>query len=114
MGSGAGGGPHAITVPGFSSRSQTQVFTQFPQRDGADMHDNDIHQPGFSNSEPVEDAPQDVHPDVEPLEEPEPGFSNSKAVKAADAPVEEAQPTDEEPAPAKKTTAKKAAAKKKG
>lgn len=82
------------------------------------MHDEDLHKPGFSNSEPVEDAPQDIHPDVDPPEEPEPGFSNSKAVKAADveaAPeaADEAQSTDSEPAPAKKA-AKKSAAKKKG
>lgn len=70
------------------------------------------HEPkaGFSNSEPVEDAPKDVHPDVDPPEEPEPGFSNSKAVKGDSAPSEApAQPAVEQAkdsAPAKKSATK--------
>jgi hypothetical protein len=90
------------------------------------MHDDDLHKAGFSNSEPAEDAPKDVHPDVETPEEPEPGFSNSKAVKGDSAPseapaqpaVEQAksadeQAADEQPAKstAKKSTAKKSAKK---
>lgn len=118
MPSGAGGVPHAITVPGFSSRSQTSVFTQFPQRDGADMSDMQP-EAGFSNSEPVEDAPQDNHPEVSPPEEPDPGFSNSKAVRndeADEAPATEPADADEaaDEKPAKKAAAKKSTAKKKG
>jgi hypothetical protein len=86
------------------------------------MHDDDLHKAGFSNSEPAEDAPKDVHPDVDPPEELEPGFSNSKAVRGDSAPseapaqpaVEQAKSADDQSAdePAKKTTTKKAAAKK--
>lgn len=75
---------------------------------------------GFSNSEPVEDAPQDVHPDVDPPEEPAPGFSNAKAVTNDDAAPEDTAPDasgDDNATPATqpaKKTAKKSAAKKKG
>ena len=112
MTSGAGGVPHAVTVPGFSSRSQVSAFHQFPQRDGAHMSDMQP-EAGFSNSEPVEDAPQDFHPDVEPPEEPEPGFSNSKAVRNdEDADEAPAQPAVETQKTTQKSATKKTAKKK--
>jgi hypothetical protein len=40
------------TSPGFSSRSITSGYTQFPQRDEAQMSELE---PGFSNSKAVED-----------------------------------------------------------
>lgn len=102
---------HKITVPGFSSRSQISTFSQFPQRDEAVMHDSELHAPGFSNSEPVEDAPQDVHPEIPEPEAVEPGFSNAKAVEG-DKPSPAETGSDGESAA--KSAAKKTSARKKG
>jgi hypothetical protein len=102
------------TMPGFSSRSSVHLIKQFPHRDEAAMSEHEP-EPGFSNSEPVEDAAQDVMPDVQTPEEPDPGFSNAKAVKNDDAPAADEDAADEskDEAPAK-PAAKKSAAKKKG
>lgn len=63
---------------------------------------------GFSNSEPVKEAPQDVIPDAEPPQAPEPGFTNAKSVGSSEAKVvSEAQVEDKSVKPAKKTAAKK-------
>lgn len=103
------------TMPGFSSRSSVHIVTQFPHRDEAAMSEHEP-EPGFSNSEPVEDAPQDVTPDVQtPPDEVEPGFSNAKAVKSDEAPAaESADDSDSEDEKPAKPAAKKSAAKKKG
>lgn len=105
------------TAPGFSSRSSGFTFQQFPQRDEAQMSDNDL-KAGWSNSEPAEHAPEDVHPEVESPREPEPGFTNSAAVTAVEGETVSASATSDaqdssEPA-RKKSAAKKAAPKKKG
>lgn len=103
--------------PGFSSRSSIHVVKQFPQRDEAAMSEHHP-EPGFSNSEAVEAAPQDVVPDVQVPDQPEPGFSNDLAIVAEDGPeVVEKPVEDEEPEPerpAKKAAAKKSTAKKRG
>lgn len=104
------------TVPGFSSRSTDHTFMQYPQRDEAQMSEQ--MGPGFSNSEPVDHAPNDNHPEVSEPDALEPGFSNGKAVKADDAEAEakviaEDDSTEDQPV-AKKASAKKSAAKKKG
>lgn len=39
---------------------------------------------GWSNSEPVKDAPADVYPDVQVQTAPEPGWTNGTAVAADD------------------------------
>lgn len=104
--------------PGFSSRSAVHVVKQFPQRDEAAMSEHHP-EPGFSNSDAVEDAPQDVAPDMQTLDQPDPGFSNGSAVVAEDGPevVEksaEDHQSDEPEKPAKKSAAKKSTTKKKG
>jgi hypothetical protein len=86
------------TSPGFSSRSTEQSTKQFPHRDEAQMSEQE-QEAGWSNSEPVKDAPQDVQVEVAPLEELEPGFSNGKAVKNDD------DPADDDSAPAEKAAA---------
>lgn len=104
------------TSPGFSSRSSQSITKQFPQRDEAGMSETE-KEAGWSNSEPVEDAPHDVAVEVAEPEELEPGFSNAKAVRNDEEPDEEPAPdSDDEPekAAVKKTAAKKAPAKKKG
>jgi hypothetical protein len=104
------------TSPGFSSRSLEHTFTQLPQRDEALMqHDTDL-ETGFSNSEPVDHAPDDVHPEVTASDEVEPGFSNGKAVSADDTAEAKviAESDVEDKAVANKAPAKKTAAKKKG
>lgn len=109
---------HLIAVPGFSSRSSIHVVKQFPHRDEAAMSDTEL-KAGWSNSDAVKDAPEDVTPDVEPPEEQKPGFSNSKAVKAdepaaepTEQPVADGSAEPEKKPVAKKTAAKKTAAKK--
>lgn len=118
------------TSPGFSSRSQATVTSQFPQRDGAAVTEiAGMETAGWSNSEPVDSAPSDVHPEVAPPPDHEPGFSNGEKVdeQPAPEPVEHAivtpEPAQEAPAPtadeptgepAKKTTARKSSARKKG
>lgn len=101
------------TSPGFSSRSTDHHTKQFPQRDEASMNEQD--KAGWSNSEPVENAPQDVTVEVEPEEVLEPGYSNGKAV-GGDAADVESKVVDEASAEDKsmKPAAKKTAAKKKG
>ena len=99
------------TIPGFSSRSTLQHVRQFPHRDESQMSEYQP-EPGFSNSEAVEDAPQDVHPDIPEPEVVEPGFSNSKAVGGdAESKVVEDSSTEDKSvakkAPAKKSTQKK-------
>lgn len=77
---------------------------------------------GFSNSDAVDDAPADVHPDVAEPFHPEPGFSNAMAVVAVEGQTVKAEAVstdaeadaDAEPRPAKKAAAKRSAAKKKG
>lgn len=102
----------STTVPGFSSRSTDSNFKQLPQRDEAAMSEMQP-EPGFSNSEAVDHAPDDVHPEVAEPEELVPGFSNGKAVVNDDAPAEEPAADDsEESAEPKKTAAKKTAKKK--
>jgi hypothetical protein len=118
-----------VTQPGFSSRSTTTTISQLQQRDGATVADiNGMEEAGWSNSEPVKHAPEDVYPEVAPAEEHVPGSSNGDEVEEAPVPepVEHAIVTDsatpdtsaddtaDEPAPAKKTTARKSTARKKG
>jgi hypothetical protein len=82
-------------------------------------------EPGFSNSDPADHAPEDVYPEVAAPPEHAPGFSNGEEVDETPAPdpvehaiVTEAATTDaapaDEPAPTKKTTARKSTAQKKG
>jgi hypothetical protein len=99
------------TNPSFSSRSTVQHTKQFPHRDEEAMSEHQP-EPGFSNSEPVEDAPKDVLPEIQEPDSTEPGFSNSKAVGGDEAEakvVESAQVEDKSVATkaAKKTAAKK-------
>jgi hypothetical protein len=116
------------TQPGFSSRSTTTTISQLQQRDGATVADiNGMEEAGWSNSEPVEHAPEDVYPEVTPIPEHVPGSSNGDEVKEAPVPepvehaiVPEPATPDvsadaaDEPTPAKKTTARKSTARKKG
>lgn len=66
-----------------------------------------MDEPGWSNSAPADNAPDDVHPDVDPPADVEPGFSNDKAVDSTGAKaveqVGEGNPGDvnDEQAPAK-------------
>lgn len=101
------------TMPGFSSRSSVHVVTQFPQRDERAMSEHEP-EPGFSNSDPAEDAPQDVAPDVQTPDDPEPGFSNGMAVQSDEPEPEPADDGDKAADEPKKPAAKKSAAKKKG
>lgn len=76
---------------------------------------NGTDEAGWSNSDPAEDAPADVHPDVAEPHHPEPGFSNGMAVVAVEGQVVKAEATDKQPqADAEDKPAKKTAAKKKG
>lgn len=90
--------------PGSSSRSTTQQFRQFPQRDEATMSDG--IQAGFSNSEPVADAPQDVRPEVQEPESQEPGYSNGKAIRNDTAEAKVVKQESSEDKAVKKTSKK--------
>lgn len=114
----SGGGSLIVTTPGFSDRSSESVTTQFAQRD--ERMSEMEQEAGWSNSAAAKDAPEDVHPDVTPLEEREPGYSNAKAVKGAESSdaaaaeskvVDDASTEDKSVQPAKKAAAKKTAKK---
>src|SRR5438477_3354 len=96
------------TQPGFSSRSTSVTFHQFPQRDGAAVTEADGVEPGFSNSEPDKNAPEDIYPDVAAQPEFVPGSSNGDEVDETPPPepVEHAIVAESTDTPTK-TTARK-------